>query len=114
MEDFIPVIAILSVFGTITAIIVGPSYFKTRERRDMQKTVRAAIDASSLRNRVIDPFLLPLMVDCWARRRKVASAAAPPSSKKANSMPQVPFLLLTSSARVNIPIYFPDSEIRLL
>ena len=44
MEDFIPVIAILSVFGTITAIIVGPSYFKTRERRDMQKTVRAAID----------------------------------------------------------------------
>ena len=44
MEDFIPVIAILSVFGTITAIIVGPTYFKTRERRDMQKTVRAAID----------------------------------------------------------------------
>lgn len=44
MESFIPVIAILSVFGTITAIIVGPTYFKTRERRDMQKTVRAAID----------------------------------------------------------------------
>ena len=44
MEDFIPIIAILSVFGTITAIIVGPTYFKTRERRDMQKTVRAAID----------------------------------------------------------------------
>lgn len=44
MEDFIPVIAILSVFGTITAIIVGPTYFKARERRDIQKTVRAAID----------------------------------------------------------------------
>ena len=44
MEDFIPVIAILSVFGSLTAIIVGPSYLKTRERRDMQKTVRAAID----------------------------------------------------------------------
>lgn len=44
MEVIIPIIAILSVFGTITAIIVGPTYFKTRERRDMQKTVRAAID----------------------------------------------------------------------
>lgn len=44
MEDFIPVIAILAVFGSLTAIIVGPSYLKTRERRDMQKTVRAAID----------------------------------------------------------------------
>lgn len=44
MEEFIPVVAILAVFGTITAVIVGPSYLKTRERRDMQKTVRAAID----------------------------------------------------------------------
>ena len=44
MEDFIPIIAILSVFGSLTAIVVGPSYLKTRERRDMQKTVRAAID----------------------------------------------------------------------
>lgn len=44
MEDFIPIIAILAVFGSLTAIVVGPSYLKTRERRDMQKTVRAAID----------------------------------------------------------------------
>lgn len=44
MDDFIPIFAIFAVFGTITAIIVGPTYFKTRERRDMQKTVRAAID----------------------------------------------------------------------
>ena len=44
MEEIIPIIAILSVFGSLTAIIVGPSYLKTRERRDMQKTVRAAID----------------------------------------------------------------------
>ena len=55
MEDFIPVIAILSVFGTITAIVVGPSYLKTRERRDMQKTVRAAIDkGQALPPEVID------------------------------------------------------------
>ena len=43
MEDFIPIFAIFAVFGTITAIIVGPTYFKSRERREMQATVRAAI-----------------------------------------------------------------------
>ncbi|WGM31251.1 DUF6249 domain-containing protein [Brevundimonas sp. NIBR11] len=44
MEDFIPVIAILSVFGSITAIAFGPAYLKSKERREMQATVRAAID----------------------------------------------------------------------
>ena len=44
MEDFVPIFAIFAVFGTITAIIVGPTYFKSRERREMQATVRAAID----------------------------------------------------------------------
>jgi hypothetical protein len=44
MEDFIPLFAIFAVFGTITAIVVGPTYFKSRERREMQATVRAAID----------------------------------------------------------------------
>jgi hypothetical protein len=44
MEDFIPVFAIFAVFGTITAIVFGPSYLKSREKRDMQLTVRHAID----------------------------------------------------------------------
>ena len=44
MEDFIPIFAIFAVFGSITAIVVGPTYFKSRERREMQATVRAAID----------------------------------------------------------------------
>ncbi|MES2862118.1 MAG: DUF6249 domain-containing protein [Pseudomonadota bacterium] len=44
MEDFIPIFAIFAVFGSITAIIVGPSWLKSRERREMQATVRAAID----------------------------------------------------------------------
>jgi hypothetical protein len=44
MEDFIPIIGILATFGTITAIVFGPAYLKSRERRDMQATVRAAID----------------------------------------------------------------------
>ena len=44
MEDFIPLFAIFAVFGTITAIVVGPTYLKSKERREMQATVRAAID----------------------------------------------------------------------
>jgi hypothetical protein len=44
MEDIIPLFAIFAVFGTITAIAFGPSYLKSRERRDMQLTVRHAID----------------------------------------------------------------------
>jgi len=44
MEDFIPLFGIFAVFGTITAIVFGPTYLKSRERRDMQATVRAAID----------------------------------------------------------------------
>jgi len=44
MEDFIPIFAIFAVFGTITAIIVGPTYLKSREKREMQTTVRHAID----------------------------------------------------------------------
>lgn len=44
MEDFIGLFAIFAVFGTITAIVVGPTWLKSRERREMQATVRHAID----------------------------------------------------------------------
>lgn len=44
MEDFIPIFAIFAVFGTITAIIVGPTFLKYREKRDIQETVRHAVD----------------------------------------------------------------------
>ncbi|MBU1384631.1 MAG: hypothetical protein KKG14_03180 [Alphaproteobacteria bacterium] len=44
MEDFIPIFAIFAVFGTITAIIVGPTWLKSREKREVQATVRHAID----------------------------------------------------------------------
>ena len=43
-EGFVGVIAILAVFGTITAIIVGPSWLKSRDRREVKATVRSAID----------------------------------------------------------------------
>lgn len=44
MEDFIPVFAIFAVFGTITAIVFGPTYLRSREKREMQATLRHAID----------------------------------------------------------------------
>ena len=44
MEDFIPVFAIFAVFGSLTAIIVGPGWLKSREKREMQETLRRAID----------------------------------------------------------------------
>jgi hypothetical protein len=44
MDDFIPLFAIFAVFGTITAIVVGPTYLKSREKREMQTTLRHAID----------------------------------------------------------------------
>ena len=44
MEDFIPIFAIFAVFGTITAIIVGPTWLKSKEKREMQATLRHAMD----------------------------------------------------------------------
>lgn len=55
MEDFIPVFAIFAVFGSITAIIVGPTWLKSREKREMQATLRHAMDkGQSLPPEVID------------------------------------------------------------
>jgi Domain of unknown function (DUF6249) len=43
-EAIIPLVAIVSVFGSITAIIVIPIWLKSRERVRMQDTVREAIE----------------------------------------------------------------------
>ncbi|QTC92964.1 DUF6249 domain-containing protein [Brevundimonas goettingensis] len=42
--DMTPILIVFTVFAAITAIILGPGYFKSRERRELQATVRAAID----------------------------------------------------------------------
>lgn len=44
MQDFIPVFAIFAVFGSLVAIVVGPGWLKSRERREIQQTVRLAIE----------------------------------------------------------------------
>lgn len=72
MEDFIPIIAILAVFGTITAIVVGPSYLKSRERREMQETVRAAIDKGQpLPPEVIDAMSKDVTKNLPSRSRDI-------------------------------------------
>lgn len=63
MEDFIPVIAIVAFFGTIVAIFFGPTYLKSRDRRETQQTVRHAIDKGQ--------ELPPELID--AMTREVAS-----------------------------------------
>lgn len=42
--DLTPVLIMLFICGSITAIIVGPGYLKSREKREIQATVRHAID----------------------------------------------------------------------
>lgn len=42
--DITPILIVGLIFGSIVAVILGPTYFKSRERRELQATVRAAID----------------------------------------------------------------------
>lgn len=42
--ELTPILIVLIIFSAITAIIFGPSYLKSREKRDIQETVRHAID----------------------------------------------------------------------
>ena len=42
--DMTPILIVAIVFSAITAIVFGPSYLKSREKREMQSTVRHAID----------------------------------------------------------------------
>jgi hypothetical protein len=43
-EVWIPIVGSISLFGMITAVVVLPSYFRSRERRELQATIRAAIE----------------------------------------------------------------------
>ena len=42
--ELTPILIVLIIFSAITAIIFGPSYLKSREKREIQETVRHAID----------------------------------------------------------------------
>ena len=72
MQDFIPLVAILSVFGTLTAIIFGPTYLKFRERRETQETVRRAIDkGQDLPPEVLDALTRDVTKNLPSRTRDI-------------------------------------------
>ena len=55
--DMTPILIVLIIFSAITAIIFGPSYLKSREKREMQETVRHAID----KGQALPPELIDAM-----------------------------------------------------
>lgn len=42
--DMTPILIVGIIFGALTAIVFGPIYLKFREKREMQETLRHAID----------------------------------------------------------------------
>lgn len=55
--DMTPILIVAIVFSAITAIIFGPSYLKSREKREIQETVRHAID----KGQALPPELIDAM-----------------------------------------------------
>ena len=64
MEDLIPLVAVSMPFIMVIAIVVVPAILKCRERREMQATLRAAIEKGQP--------LPPEMIDAMTRNVKVA------------------------------------------
>jgi len=55
--DMTPILIVAIIFSAITAVIFGPSYLKSREKRDIQTTVRHAID----KGQALPPELIDAM-----------------------------------------------------
>jgi len=64
MEDLIPLVAVSMPFIMVIAIVVVPAILKSRERREMQTTLRAAIDKGQP--------MPPEVIDALTRNVKVA------------------------------------------
>ena len=67
MEELIPIIAISMPFIMVIAIVVSPAWLKSKERREMQATLRAAIEKGQ-------PMPTE-MIDAMTRNVKVAPTA---------------------------------------
>ncbi|RYG15637.1 MAG: hypothetical protein EON96_10250 [Caulobacteraceae bacterium] len=52
-----PVVVVFIIFASIVAVIIGPSFLKNRERREMQLTVRHAVD----KGQTLPPELIDAM-----------------------------------------------------
>jgi len=55
--DMTPILIVLIIFSAITAVVFGPTYMKSREKRDIQATVRHAID----KGQALPPELIDAM-----------------------------------------------------
>lgn len=55
--DMTPILIVFIIFGSVVAIIIGPSYLKGRDRREMQLTVRHAVD----KGQTLPPELIDAM-----------------------------------------------------
>jgi uncharacterized membrane protein len=55
--DMTPILVVLIIFSAITAVVFGPTYLKFREKRELQTTVRHAID----KGQALPPELIDAM-----------------------------------------------------
>jgi hypothetical protein len=55
--DLTPILVVFIIFSSIVAVIVGPSFLKNRDRREMQLTVRHAVD----KGQTLPPELIEAM-----------------------------------------------------
>jgi len=67
MEDLIPIIAISMPFIMVIAIVVIPAWLKSKERREMQATLRAAIEKGQP--------VPPEMIEAMTKNVKIAPTA---------------------------------------
>jgi hypothetical protein len=79
--EWTPVFIVFTIFASIVAVVVGPSYLKSRERREMQLTVRHAVDkGESLPPELIDAMTKDVQKNLPSRtkdiRKGVLSLAA--------------------------------------
>lgn len=72
MEHFIGLFAIFAVFGTISAIVIGPAWLKSRDRRETQETVRRAIEkGQDLPPEVLDALTRDVSKNLPSRTRDI-------------------------------------------
>jgi hypothetical protein len=55
--DLTPILIVFIVFASVVAVVIGPSFLKNRERREMQLTVRHAVD----KGQTLPPELIDAM-----------------------------------------------------
>lgn len=72
--DITPILIVGIIFASIVSVIVGPGYLKSKERREMQETVRRAIDKGQpLPPEVIDAMSKDVSKNLPSRTKDIRS-----------------------------------------